>query len=95
MRSVKIGILALYCLLFALFAIKDLEFGTEWDFADYSNGFIGFCAGTLSMLLVGACVLIPAKTRDISVTLDETTVKALVEVLKERENDTQEVEQDI
>lgn len=83
MRSVKVGILALYCLLFALFAIKDIEFGTEWDFADYTNGFIGFSAGLLSMVLISACAMLSTRTKDVAVMLDEATVKALVEVLKE------------
>lgn len=95
MRSIKIGILALYCLLFSVSASKDIEFGTKWDFSDYANSVVSALAMLASWILMGACALMSVRTRDVSVTLDEATVKALVEVLKEQENDTQEVEQDV
>jgi len=89
MRSVKIGILALYCLLFSMAAFKDIEFGTKWGFIDYANSAVALFAVILSWILIGSCALIPASAGNVSVTtLDAASLKALVRALEEQEDDT-------
>lgn len=88
MRSIKIGVLALYCLLFTLFALKDIDFDKKWDFIDYANSAVGFCTLMLSMVLIIICALTPTKIKDISVKLNRETIETLVKAFKEQEDET-------